>query len=79
MRLLKYVSVILVLLMIFNLGINTVFATPNQNDMNFDCRSAILIEAKSGAVLFEQNADEALPPASLTKVMTLLRVMEAIN
>lgn len=47
--------------------------------MKFDCRSAILMEASTGAVLYEMNADEALPPASVTKVMTLLLVMEAIE
>ena len=56
-----------------------IYAQPNDTQMNFDCRSAILIEAKTGKVLFEQNADEALPPASVTKVMTLLLVMEAIE
>lgn len=43
------------------------------------CRSAILMDADTGEVLFEQSADEALPPASVTKVMTLLLVMEAIE
>ena len=36
---------------------------------SLDCRSAILIEANTGAVLYEKNADEALPPASVTKIM----------
>ncbi|MBQ8140355.1 MAG: D-alanyl-D-alanine carboxypeptidase [Clostridia bacterium] len=44
-----------------------------------DCRSAILMEASTGKVLYEMNADESLPPASVTKVMTLLLVMEAID
>jgi D-alanyl-D-alanine carboxypeptidase (penicillin-binding protein 5/6) len=43
------------------------------------CASAILMDAATGTVLFEQNADEALPPASVTKVMTLLLVMEAVE
>ncbi len=43
------------------------------------CKSAILMDAETGEVLYEQNADEALPPASVTKVMTLLLVMEAIE
>ena len=47
-------------------------------DLELDCKSAILIEASTGEVLYEQNADQALPPASVTKVMTLLLVMEAI-
>lgn len=44
-----------------------------------DCKSAILMEAQTGEVLFEKNADESLPPASVTKIMTLLLVMEAIE
>ena len=46
---------------------------------SLDCKSAILMEAETGKILYEQNAQEALPPASVTKVMTLLLVMEAIE
>lgn len=42
-------------------------------------KSAILIEASTGEVLYELNADEALAPASMTKIMTLLLTMEAIE
>ncbi len=48
-------------------------------DLGLECKSAILMEATTGRVLYAQNADEALPPASVTKVMTLLLVMEAIE
>lgn len=57
----------------------------NQKDSNiqFDreiaCKSAILMEAQTGTVLYEHNADQGLPPASVTKIMTLLLVMEAIE
>ncbi len=44
-----------------------------------DARACILLDAKTGTVLFEKNADEALPPASVTKVMTMLLVFEAID
>ena len=54
-------------------------SAPVQDALALDCKSAILIEASTGRVLYEQNADEALPPASVTKVMTLLLVMEAID
>ncbi len=47
--------------------------------LDLDCRSAVLMEAETGQVLYESNANEALPPASVTKVMTLLLVMEAIE
>ena len=44
-----------------------------------NARSAILMEAETGKVLFEHNADEQLPPASITKIMTMLLTMEAID
>ena len=44
-----------------------------------NCKSAVLMEAETGRILYEQNADEALPPASVTKIMTLLLTMEAIE
>ncbi|KKB36439.1 D-alanyl-D-alanine carboxypeptidase family protein [Bacillus thermotolerans] len=42
-------------------------------------KSAILIEQTTGAVLFEKNSEQALPPASMTKIMTMLLVMEALE
>ena len=47
--------------------------------MTVDAKSAVLIDAASGTVLFEQNSHERLPPASVTKVMTMLLVMEAVD
>lgn len=44
----------------------------------YDAKSVILVEAQTGRVLYEDNADEALPPASVTKIMTLLLICEAI-
>jgi D-alanyl-D-alanine carboxypeptidase (penicillin-binding protein 5/6) len=41
--------------------------------------SAILIDRTTGTVLYEENADELLAPASVTKIMTLLLVVEAID
>lgn len=48
-------------------------------DLAPSARSAILMDADPGTVLFEKNADEKLPPASITKVMTMLLVMEALD
>lgn len=42
-------------------------------------KSAVLIDAGSGQLLFEKNAHEKMPPASITKIMTLLLVVEAIE
>ena len=53
-------------------------ATPETN-LNLDCGSAILIEQNSGKVLYEQNSHEQLRPASVTKVMSILLIMEALD
>ena len=42
-------------------------------------KSAVLMDAATGTILYEQNAHEKLPPASVTKVMTMLLIMEAID
>ncbi len=47
--------------------------------MAVDAKSAVLIDAGSGTVLFDQNSHDRLPPASVTKVMTMLLIMEAIE
>ncbi len=43
-----------------------------------EAREAILVDAQSGRVLFEKNADELMPPSSMTKVMTLYLVFERL-
>ena len=47
--------------------------------LSLPCRAAILIDQTSGTVLYEQNADQQVPIASITKVMTLLLTFEAIH
>lgn len=42
-------------------------------------RAGIVMEASTGTVIYEKNAHEVLPPASITKVMTLLLIYEAIE
>lgn len=48
-------------------------------DSPLPVKSAILIEQSTGRVLFERNSDELLPPASVTKIMSLLLFMEALD
>lgn len=57
---------------------NTTPTNANSN-LNLNCGSCILIEQHSGQVLYEQNCHEKLRPASVTKVMTILLIMEAIE
>jgi D-alanyl-D-alanine carboxypeptidase (penicillin-binding protein 5/6) len=56
-----------------------VMAAEPDVSLKIDARSAILLEPITGEILFEQDADVALSPASVTKVMTLLLVMEEIE
>ena len=48
-------------------------------ELNVAGKSALLMDVATGTVLYEQNAHEALAPASVTKVMTMLLIMEAID
>lgn len=48
-------------------------------DLAPNAKSAILIDADTGTVIYEKNGHEQLPPASITKVMTMLLVMEALE
>lgn len=44
-----------------------------------DAKSAILIEPTTLEVIYEKNADEKRPPASMTKIMTMILIMEALE
>ncbi len=48
-------------------------------DIVSNVKSAILIERDTGTVLYEKNSNEELPPASMTKIMTMLLIMEALD
>ena len=50
-----------------------------DSPLSLSCASAVLMEKETGTLLFEENAHEKLEPASVTKVMTLLLVMEAVD
>lgn len=57
----------------------SVKAAPADAVPELSCKAAVLMEASTGRILYEKNQDEALPPASVTKIMTLLLVMEEIE
>lgn len=67
-------AVMITAIIIFTFSLSS-FAAGSE----FDAKSYLLMEASTGRVLLEHNADTALPPASVTKIMTLLLVMEAID
>jgi D-alanyl-D-alanine carboxypeptidase (penicillin-binding protein 5/6) len=56
-------------------------ATAAADSTNFNSRAtaAVLMDADTGAIFFQKNADELLPPASITKLMTVAMVLKAIK
>lgn len=54
-------------------------APNNQSELAPSSRSAILMDADSGTIIYEKSSHDRLPPASITKVMTMLLIMEALD
>jgi D-alanyl-D-alanine carboxypeptidase (penicillin-binding protein 5/6) len=54
-------------------------APPAADPFKFACKSALLMDYDTGTALYERNADEKLPVASVTKIMTLLLCFEALD
>lgn len=78
----RFISLICVILCLCTMILSVpraVRAENSEDQFVLNCKSAVLMEASTGKVLFAQNPDEALPPASVTKIMTLVLVMEAIE
>ena len=65
-------TIIMLLLIPYKVGALDVSLAPNA-------KSAILIEASTGEIIYENNADEQLAPASMTKIMSMLLIVEAIE
>ena len=61
------------------LCIGGVSAGAETPQLNINAKSALLMEQSTGNVLYESNADEPLPIASVTKIMTMLLIMEEID
>nr|MBO2478211.1 D-alanyl-D-alanine carboxypeptidase [Bacillota bacterium] len=61
------------------LGLGAEVLAQTAPQLPISARSAVLIEAHSGRVLYEKNAHEPLPPASVTKVFTLVVALEALR
>lgn len=77
----KIIAVLLCILMMIPLSV-PVYAEETETETvteTLSAKSAILMEISSGQVLTSKNPDEKLPPASITKIMTLLLVMEALD
>jgi len=69
----KKLLVILITVLLFVPKVNA------AEDLAPNSKSAIMLEASTGKVLFEKNSTERLAPASMTKIMSMLLIMEAID
>ena len=73
---------LLIMMFIFLILFSSTSVTVSaENDLKLaeKAKSAILVEASTGKILFEKNADEKLHPASMTKMMSMLLIIEAIE
>lgn len=77
LRMKKIVCNLLVLCITFSISSIGVYG--NTQSKEFQSKSYILMEAGSGKILLEHNTHEQLPPASITKVMTMLLIYESIE
>ena len=76
----KYRFLSLVLLLALALSLTPVSAAgPNQEDLDLFCTHAVLLDANHGEILYNMRANEKAYPASITKIMTALLVLEAIE
>lgn len=59
-------------------GVNAV-ADEGDTELDLSAKAAVLMEASTGQILYESSPDEQLPIASVTKIMTMLLIMEEID
>ncbi len=69
----------LVFLIIFYLFIPTLVFAEEDSTFASNAKSAIMVEASTGKIIFEKNSHEKLAPASMTKMMSMLLILEAIE
>lgn len=65
--------------MMFTTFSSVSFAEDSGPELVDSAKSAVLVERDTGEVLYEKNAHQSLPPASMTKIMTMILVMEALQ
>ncbi|WP_194190402.1 D-alanyl-D-alanine carboxypeptidase family protein [Clostridium chrysemydis] len=78
-KLKKITSFLLILTIISPLIAKNTFAISEDSGMKVEAKSALLMEPISGKIIYEKNANEKFAPASVTKIMTMLLAMEAVD
>ncbi|MCI9062259.1 MULTISPECIES: D-alanyl-D-alanine carboxypeptidase family protein [Romboutsia] len=74
-KLISFIMAIVIAIMPMDLS----FANEGNDPLSVSSKSAILMDVGSGQILYEKNAHDKLPPASVTKVMTMLLICEALD
>ena len=74
----KFISFLLALFIAIT-QVSIIFADTEEAKLDIVSKSAILMDASTGKILYEKNSHEKLPPASVTKVMTMLLICEALE
>lgn len=72
-------KIVMILLSFFSMFFPIMVNAENETSLAPKAKSAIMIEATTGDIIFEKNADEKLPPASMTKIMSMLLIIESIE
>ena len=75
----KKILCLLLILPLLGGGRAHALETLRDGDIPVDAPSAILMERETGTVLYEKDADRRMAPASVTKVMTMLLIVEALD
>lgn len=80
----KFLSCILCIHLVLTLSTGLALAEPIHKvqqpvDLMPNAQSAVLMDADTGTIILQKNKDVKLPPASITKIMTMVLVMEAID
>lgn len=75
----KKLSSLIMAILIAIMPMNLSFANEDNAPLSVSSKSAILMDVGSGQILYEKNAHDKLPPASVTKVMTMLLICEALD
>ncbi|MGL6187145.1 MAG: D-alanyl-D-alanine carboxypeptidase family protein [Clostridium chrysemydis] len=78
-KLKKITSFVLILTIMSPLLAKNTFAVSEDSGMKVEAKSALLMEPISGKIIYEKNSNEKFAPASVTKIMTMLLAMEAID
>lgn len=85
----KLIHIALTLFLVLSMTVGTVAAQEKQKDwaetmkaeadLAPNAKSAILMDMDTGTIIYEKNPNESLPPASMTKIMTMLLIMESLD